>query len=215
MAGVNSELNPFCLCADDCEVDKEPKGYDFQKCPRPEDINFGQIEELIFGEYTFENWPKDECNPTPAELDAMLAEFLTAVAEGKLERVCVEGDMPKPDSVQRDISKKRKINEPKDYVVNFTIDMTNAANRKATRKTQGCGYSPNFWFFDCAGWMHGSPTGINTSLVDSGLQIPRSTTDLQTIEGTAFWKSLCDPIAFCGFDMPELAPAETAEPVAG
>jgi hypothetical protein len=169
-------MNPVCStgCAD--TVNGLPT-FKHDLCA-PE-VNVGEIENIYIG---LRGEPF-----TDVESATEWTTRLASTTSTKLVKMVVMGDKPKPASNVKEISGNRKIQLPKDHVVNFTIDETNAENHEAIRQLQ-CGGNFNAWYETSGGLLFGGNEGLEV-FIEADMVIPRSRGENLVYEGSMAWKA--------------------------
>ncbi len=175
-------------CADDCAAALPVA--EFSICAPV--TNFGQISKIYIGN---KGYPLTDENDL-AEWQARAN--LDASDPARILELTVIGDKPLATSNEVALSKGRTTNGPKDHVVNFRIDETNDANYELMRKFECSSTTKQVWYETFGGKLYGGLTGV-TATISMGEVIPEGTNDLNTLPGTAKWKSKISP---CRTDSP-------------
>ena len=155
---------------------------DFDDCA-PEN-HWGEISKIYIGPTTLTDF-----------LDvSSIVEWntrLSDTADDKIRTLIVIGEQPEAATTEVPTSGDRVAIGFRTRTVNFTIDETNDTNY-AFHQMLECGGKFKLWYETADGLLFGGNTGVEAS-VKTNYLIPKERTALQTIVGTATWKSLRSP----------------------
>lgn len=121
------------------------------------EVHFGEIKQILIG---MVGHPLTNVSD-PAELAARLA--LPSGDDDRLQLLNVIGDMPAPETSEVLISGCRKVQSPKDFTVNLTIDETNDTNHEFMRWASGCNPTILAWLVT-TDHIRGGNEGIEAQL---------------------------------------------------
>ncbi len=121
------------------------------------EVHFGEIKQIMVGTV---GHPLSNIED-PAEVAARLA--LPSGDDDRLQLLTVIGDMVAPETNEVQISGCRKVQSPKDYTVNLTIDETNDTNHEFMRWAHSCNPSVLVWLVT-TDHIRGGNSGIEAQL---------------------------------------------------
>lgn len=164
------------ICPTDCSSNLPTQS--FSLCAP--DVNNGQISKVF---YTTVGNPLVDWT-SAAEWDSRIEN--DAVGASKIRALMGVGDLPAPESEEREISLGRKVQGVRKFTLNFRVDETNLINHSAAMLLQCNTGNHLFWFETRDHLLLGGSSGIEGKIkVD--IIIPEAYTDIITYQYTFTW----------------------------
>lgn len=166
------------LCNQDCTG--ALPGFDFSKC-NP-DIENGQIAKVFFAiaDNPLSNWSSVVEWASRIDNDA--------AASNSIRTLIGIGDMPAPESTEKEISLGRKIQGIKKFTINFKVDEVNENIHEAMRVLQCNTGNFALWFETRDHKLFGGNSGVYASIKVDQI-IPESYQDIIYYQLTITWES--------------------------
>lgn len=179
-----------CPCPSDCENPELP-AVNFSDCPEAFAEELSQISEVLVSVEDPENPGQPLYAPTDP---SSAADWIAAFADtgAGIRRLIGIGNIPRPESNVRDISKRRKKAGLKTYTLNFNIDEVTQENYDFIR-TLSCGAKLVIWYATLGGYVYGGATGFTVNVVASDPVWEEDQNAYVRLELVLEWQSKCAP----------------------